>query len=426
MWRTEIRKHTQHNFIVNVLDGAFYGLGFGFTSYEAVIPLFITSLTDSKLLIGLITSMHVLGWQLPQLITAGRVARLKRYKPMVLAMTLNERVPYLPMALIALFITTIGQQWALLLMIGLVLWQSLGAGFTATAWQSMIGKIMPKERIGTFFGAQSAAANLLLSGSAIAAGFILAAVPAPYNFALCFLLTAIFMGISFGFLALTREPEHTHETADIPAFGWAQIKSILRRDINFRWYVVARIFSQVAWMAVTFFTVYAVSRFDASETTIGFLTGLLVISRAIANPLMGWLGDHWGHRWVYAAGAVMMALGAAIALFAPTLEWLYVAFALSGFSTAASWAIAMSFTLEFGTTAEKPLYIGLSNTLVAPITLLITAAGGGLADIFGFTATFGLSIVGGLVTAAVLVFFVHDPHPQTRETIEAVPAAIGD
>ena len=121
MWRTEIRKHTQHNFIVNVLDGAFYGLGFGFTSYEAVIPLFIASLTDSKLLIGLITSMHVLGWQLPQLITAGRVARLKRYKPMVLAMTLNERVPYLPMALIGLFITTIGQRWALLLIIGRVL-----------------------------------------------------------------------------------------------------------------------------------------------------------------------------------------------------------------------------------------------------------------------------------------------------------------
>ena len=49
MWQQEIRRHTRFNFTVNVLDGAFFGLGVGFASTVTIIPLFVNSLTDSKL-----------------------------------------------------------------------------------------------------------------------------------------------------------------------------------------------------------------------------------------------------------------------------------------------------------------------------------------------------------------------------------------
>jgi MFS family permease len=111
----------------------------------------------------------------------------------------------------------------------------------------------------------------------------------------------------------------------------------------------------------------------------------------------------------------MMTASAALALFAPAVEWLYAAFALAGFSNAAVWSIAMSFTLEFGSGSEKPLYIGLANTLIAPVTLLAPIVAGGLADAFGFGITFALSVVTGLATAFVLQFVVRDPQPHIEQ-----------
>lgn len=424
MWHTEIRQHTRHNFTVNVLDGAFFGLGLGFASTVTVIPLFINSLTDSRLLIGLVASLHTIGWQLPQLLTAGRVSRLRRYKPMVMWMTIQERWPFLGLALVALLVPTLGKELSLPLAFLLVTWHSLGGGLTATAWQSMIGKIMPAERIGTFFGTQSAAANLLASGGAVVAGFLLFNVAAPYNFALCFLLTGLFMTISLGFLAMTREPEHAvQQTGDSGHADWSQMAGIMRRDRNFRWYLVARMLSQVAWMAISFYTVYAVTRFGMSEETVGILTGLLMLSQALANPILGWMGDRWGHRTIYVAGALMMTASAAIALLAPEAGWLYAAFVLAGCANAVIWSIAMSFTLEFGEGQEKPLYIGLANTLIAPVTLLAPMIGGGLADAFGFHAPFLLSVVAGFATAFLLYFVVRDPRQKLAETLPQPLAA---
>ena len=42
-----------------------------------------------------------MGWQLPQILTASRVGRLRRYKPMVLTMAIHERLPFFALALVA-------------------------------------------------------------------------------------------------------------------------------------------------------------------------------------------------------------------------------------------------------------------------------------------------------------------------------------
>lgn len=148
----EISKHLRHNFIVSVLDGGFFGLALGFASFVTILPLFVSTMTDSTILIGLVPALHNMGWQLPQLLMAGRVAHLRRYKPMVVLTTIHERLPFLGLAAVAWFLPALGHEVALLLTFALLVWQGLGGGFTATAWQSMIGKIMPAKHRGTFFG----------------------------------------------------------------------------------------------------------------------------------------------------------------------------------------------------------------------------------------------------------------------------------
>ena len=120
-----IEKNIRFNFGINIAEGGLFGLGIGFASFVTVIPLFMASLTDSSILIGLIAAMRAIGWQLPQLLTSNRVARLRRYKSMSLLMTLNERIPFFLLALVALALPTIGKNATLVLTFILIVWQTM-------------------------------------------------------------------------------------------------------------------------------------------------------------------------------------------------------------------------------------------------------------------------------------------------------------
>src|SRR5512146_893063 len=81
-----VRRNLRFNFTIGMLDGGFFGLGMGFASFSAIIPLFVNHLTSSALLIGLIPAIHNIGWQLPQLLMAGWMTRFRRYKALTLWM----------------------------------------------------------------------------------------------------------------------------------------------------------------------------------------------------------------------------------------------------------------------------------------------------------------------------------------------------
>jgi MFS family permease len=404
------QKNLRHNLMVNLIDGGFFGAALGFASFVTVIPLFVSQFTNSAVLIGLIPAIHSVGWQLPQLFIANRVSRLTIFKPTVILLTIQERLPFLALALVAWFSPSLGIKWSLILIFALLIWQGLGGGFTANPWQSMIAKIIPGNLIGTFFGVQSAAANLLASLTAITAGFILYQQESPLDYTLCFLLASGFMAISWVFLTLTREDERQIE---LPAITWmefrAKIKGILKWNRNFRWFLITRMLSQFAAMGFAFYTVYVVRELGMRETTIGIMTGILLATQILANPVMGWLGDRRGHRLILEIGISCSVASAVLAWWAPSAIWFYPVFILTGLANVAMWTIPMAMTIQFCQESERPAYIGMANTLIAPCTFLAPLFGGWLADFAGFSATFITSAIFGLTTVGVLHFAVRDP-----------------
>lgn len=410
-------QHLRFNFIVNVLDGSFFGFALGIASFVTIIPLFVASLTDSTILIGLIASIHLVGWQLPQLLMAGRVSRLRLYRPMVLLMTIHERWPFLGLALIAFLVPIIGRDLALIFTFVMLIWQALGGGLTATAWQSMISKVMPPQRRGTFYGVQSSAANLMGSLGSVLAGALLTAFSYPSNYGVIFGLAAIAMGISWGFLSATREEEREVVQASVSMHWRAQfhqMKAILHQDRNFIWFIVVRFLMQFATMGMAFYTIYAVRFFGMDGQTAGFMTGWMMLAQTFASPIAGWAGDRWGHRRVLLGGGVFTVLSVLLAMSAQNISWFYVVFALSGAVQAVLWTTILAITVEFGPETQRPFYIGLSNTLVAPATLFAPILGGWLADFIGFQATFGLCLIAGIAAIGVLQFILIDPSRSAK------------
>jgi predicted MFS family arabinose efflux permease len=256
---------------------------------------------------------------------------------------------------------------------------------------------------------QSSAANLCASLAAVLAGLILQKLAQPLDFALCFLLASAAMLISLFWLRLTREQESPPSEGASQQEFWRSAAGILRGDSNFRWFLAARMLSQVAVMAYAFYTVYAVRRLGMSEMTVGVMTSLLMGVQIVASPLMGWIGDRWSHRYLFEIGVAAATASALLAWFAPGPDWFYLVFALAGIGNVAVWTISLAMILDFGSEAQRPAYIGLANTLVAPTTILAPLIGGWLAELAGFPAAFVAAAAGGIVTMLVLHFLVRDP-----------------
>jgi MFS family permease len=339
-------------------------------------------------------------------------------------MTIHERWPFFALAILCLLIPVIGTQAALVLAFILLLWHSFGGGLAGTAWQSMIGKIIPPKRIGTFYGSQSSAANLLASVGAVGAGIILERVEAPNNFAICFFVTGVVMMISWVFLAKMREPDNAPvENAPVQQNLWQNARRILRTDSNYRWFIIARILAQCAAAGISFYTIYAVRHFDMQPETAGIMAGLLLIGQTLASPILGWAGDHWGHRRVFIIGALILIGSVVLAMVAPSIGWFYIVFALAGFANAVLWTTTMSITVEFGTQAERPFYIGLTNTLIAPATLLAPIVGGWLVDGINFHAMFVIAAFVGLASVIIFQTMVADPrHVKSQLPVQTAVA----
>ena len=416
-----IDKYFAFNFTVNVIDGGFFGLGIGFASFVSVIPLFVSSLTDSAVLIGLIPAIHTAFWQLPQLLMSKRVSRLRKYKPMVVRLTFHERAPFLGLALVAWLAPSMDTSLTLALVFLLLIWQGLGGGITATAWQSMIGKIIPGDRWGLFYGTQSALLSMLAVPGAILAGRILERMDSPLDFTLCFLLASAAIFFSWIFIALTREDD-SDPLQTTPAMESTRkyVGVVLRRDVNFRWFLIVRILYQLSLMGIAFYIVYAVRSYGASEGTAGLLTGLMLVIQILINPVVGWLGDRWSHRYIVVCGALAAFGSALLAWWAGQIGWFFLVFLLAGMASTVNWTTSLAMLLKFGSESERPIYIGMANTLIAPFVILAPIFGGWVADTAGYQATFFISAIFGLITAGVALFKIQGVRGKDEPVSEII------
>ena len=105
-----------------------------------------------------------------------------------------------------------------------------------------------------------------------------------------------------------------------------------------------------------------------------------------------------------------MAAANAVALAAPSLEALTVAFFFAGVSDAHAAQVPANILLEMAPTAEeRPTYIGLGRTAVAPVAFTAPLLAGAVADAVGYHVVFGASCAGSLLALLVLIARVRDP-----------------
>ncbi len=393
-----LERSARRNFWMNVGDGATFAFGLSMVSRYTVLPLFVSRMNSDPLLLGVLPALFSLGWLLPQLFTAPLVSSLPRRLPFVLKVTIGERLPFLLFGIVLLLWPQLPPWVLLVTCFGCYVVHTICAGVAATAWQDLLARVVPADRWGRLFGMTNALGGGLGVLGALVAGWALMQLPFPQNVGLLSLLCFAALVVSFVFLALVVEP--SQPTAPrVPMLLYLRgLLPLLRRDAAFRSYLFSRSTIALALTGHSFITAAALARFSVSDALVGTFTAWLLGSQAVAHYLLGSLSDRWGHKQVLELSTAVGVASLLLALVAPSpstglwpcLSWSACASAgyqLSGYT------LAMAFSNE----AERPTYIGLANTALAPVGIIGPLAVAQLAASFGYPTLFATTALIGAI-----------------------------
>jgi MFS family permease len=405
----EVEHHYRWNYWVNMLDGATFWFGASFISSATIVPLFVSKLSDSPLAIGITAVIAQASWYLPQLFTANLVERLPRKKPVVVNLGFfTERLPLVFMILAA-FLAARSPLPALWLFLVAYACHGVGAGVIATAWQDLIARIFPVARRGRFFGTTMFVGAGMGALSASFSAWLLDHYPFPTNFVIVFTIATISIMVSWVFIALTREPAQPVTTPRRSSRQyWAVLGTILRGDLNFRHFLIARCTYALGTMGIGFVTVAAIHRWQVPDRTVGLFTLMYLIGQTIGNLTFGYLADHFGHKLSLEVSAVLAAVAYGAAWFVPSPGWYYVIFVLLGMNLGATIVSGILIVMEFATPEKRPTYAGLTNTTVGIFSFLAPLIGTSLAGV-NYGLLFVLGGVVNLLCWLLLRFWVQEP-----------------
>ncbi|MCK8817231.1 MFS transporter [Natroniella sulfidigena] len=420
--REKIEENYKFNFWINIGDGAFYTLGLGLVAINTILPLFVRQLTESKFLVSLIVAIHMFGIHFPQLFSAKWIKRAEIKKKYVLLIGIFQRLPWLFLAVLTYLLFPDNQ--SLLLIAFFILWgfENISSGLVGPPWFDMVFKVIPQERRGRFFGYRTFMSSILEVLGAFGAGYIIKFFEFRMGFILLFALAFISKMISYLFLVFIKEPAYNIEQKEEGTIEYLQhLKEILQSQNNYRNYILAAILVQFIGMSNGLFTVAGIERLDLSvevaNDLVGTFTIISIASKSLTNILWGYVGDNYGHKLVILLAAVFNATGVLVAFFAQQRFAFYLVFVLTGIALGGNSVSFMTIIPDFcPELEERPLYIGLTNTIVGLTVTIISLLGGLLVDLYNYRLVFAITFVMISLGAIFLMFKVDDPKYENNCT----------
>lgn len=426
----------RRNFSANLFHNSLVGFSSSLISAGVILPLFISSLSSSKVLLGLIMTISFAGWLVPQVFTAPLVASFRQVRRLLLpSVLLAERLPLLLLGPAMYWLGSAAPSVALLVFFLLYAWFCFGSGFNAVGLQELYARIIPVELRGRLSGVSGAIGiGLALAGAAVSR-VVLAGAAFPVSYAALFTLAGICSLAAWLGLLWIREPRAVSQPAADPAPSDSgnpsppagdhprpeslaaflrKIPGLLRADPNYTRFLAAMALLYLGGMSGVFLAVAARDRFALPDSVVVTFPVALYIGQALGSLLCGWIADRRGYKILQIIANAANVILLIVAIFARAPWLFYVVFALKGLSTAAD-ILGNLITLEFTGPELRPAYIGIYNTASGLVFTFSPLLAGWLAERLGYDGLFWITAfitAGGI---ALLQIFVRDPrHLRAR------------
>jgi hypothetical protein len=397
----------RRNFIALLSDYVSWALALTFASTTTVLPALVGHLTDSEVAVGLVSSVSIGAWLLPQLIYANLLSSKRRKKNYVVLGAVIGRPLYLIYAIALGLGLYRNPLLALLLLYGVQITLFASEAFASVGWYDVMAKAIPSVRRGRLVGG----AQLIKGVLSIGAGGLIASLlsadgpPFPQNYAVILALASLCFLVSLLAWCFVVEPD---EPVEEIRPGWREyvprLRDTLRQDRIFGRLILVRLLAGCDGLALGFYVLFATRELGLPAKSLGLFTVAQTTGGILASVGLGALAERAGsHRVVQVATAIgltapLICLTLCLAdappgaLTGATIVWVFMALGV----TASSRMLGFSnFALELAPAGLRPTYIGLLNTLSGAL-IIVPILGGWLLRTTSYDVLF-------VVTALLLV-----------------------
>lgn len=409
----------QRNYHKGVFNGAVFALGEAASNPGLVLSLLVRQLGGSLTLVSLLPVIQMTGYLLPQLLVGGRIQALTYKLPVYRRFAVLRLIAQCAVVVACFFAGIIPHEWALIAILVSYALFNYGGGVTTLSFQDVVAKTIPVEHRGRFFGTRQLIGGLLAFavGGPLVRWLLSAESPLafPYSFAAIGLFSLLCYASAMAVFATVKEPPAERTT---PAISMAAAirgaPLMLRNNPDYRNYILTRLFLVVGRLADPFFIIYVTEQLGLPKSMAGVFIATVAVSAAISNIVWGRLGDARGKVWLLRLTTtltvippLMMVLASSVQAIAPDflVVWLLMLSLIAGTANDGINIASNTYLLEISPPDERPLYMGLANTLLG-IGAVVPIIGGFLVSGIGYTPTFIIaaffSTIGMLITRLLL------------------------
>jgi MFS family permease len=402
-----------HNFILLALDSSAFTFALAMLSQDTILPFFVSQLTASPILIGLVPAVYFLGYYAPQLFGAYLANRRSRRKPLILTIIIFQRLGILMIALTAQASGLLSPPLTLALFFCSFLIFSILNGVISPAYSDFISKHIIKLR-GLFYGITYALGGLIGLLASLLAKRFLDILPYPSNIQAIFWTGFLFSFVSPFIISGIREtPLPYSKPPERLRLFFQRIPFHLHAQPVFLRYIAARALLGLGLMGNSFYAIYAIRRYGLSEGSLGFFTMIILLAQSTLSLIWGWIGHRFGYKVVLLAAGAFLAGEAILALTAPQVWVFYIIAFLIGGVYSATTISDPNFVFEIIPPQETSRFIGIANTLLAPVGVFAPLFGGSLVQVLNYPALFIAVLIIAVLALITIGLLVEDPRGKT-------------
>ncbi len=409
----------RRNFVHFLTDSILFTLAMSIIGPTTVIPDFLRQLTDSEILIGLSGNLFTIGFTLPQLWVARYIVRHARKKWWFV----GPNIPVRPVILLFAGLTVwLGRDQPGLILLGFFIAYGItafGDGLVGVAWADLAGSSMNARWRARMFGLTTIVVSVTMLLISPLIGVVLGERgPAfPNNYALLFGAAGVLFLLSILPCLFIHELPGGKAVETLPALGEfiPALGRVLRDDGPFRAFILVRAFTNLFTMAAPFYIGYATVQLGlSSEVAVPVLVAMSTVGSLLGALAYMWLGERNNLLYIRLAlgSAVLMPLCALLAAAPGEMLGplpLYIGFLVSGLAASSNlFAAYMNWTVDYAHADQRPIYVGLSNTVSALISLVAPFLGGTLAQRLGYRPLFVVALLMALMALFIALRFLRD------------------
>jgi len=392
------QKDVRHNLKMFFLDGVSFMPSMALISITAVIPSFLNQLGATTFQIALATSMSFICVLLSQPFfgfIASHSALMHKTFSKILFL---QRLIFL---IFVLLIPVFAEANTTLVHLFLGFWAvfNLFVGSYAVFFTPLVIRLLPPDKRGGFRGIGQAIGSFIGVGMSALIPVILYRFAFPYNYMVIYALGAVFLFINAGTFFLMRENKDAEPTIPMRLLEYIKgMPGAVKESSAFRAIICTCSFIAIANALLTYYTLFALRVFYATETHIALLTGLAIFSTAITQIVFGYIVDKHGPRVTALMCAIFITAAGITALSADSLNVLLVAWVFANIANAGFFVTATLLVGIVSPSAEMPLYVGVFNTITATLSTLIVLVLPPILEGLGFVPLFSIVLACGVIS----------------------------